>query len=70
MTEMTRECLELAMRNCVGRYDVRHIVRMRELAKDGLVKSVKTETGAWYELTEAGFQALVNDSGLVLPSEL
>lgn len=48
------EALELASKSCVGNYTTDHILALRRLKDQGLVRSVRGARSAWYELTVAG----------------
>jgi hypothetical protein len=58
LTPVEREALELAANRCVGHYTTEHIDAWALLAEEGLVRHVRSETGAWYEITDAGREAL------------
>lgn len=68
MTRVEREALELADRRCVGGYGLEHLHAWESLARRGLVRSVTSDRGAWYELTDAGRAALADQGAAGNPS--
>ena len=49
-----REALELAASNCVGNYTNEHVLALRKLEVNGLVRAKRNVRSAWYELTSRG----------------
>ena len=60
MTETDREALALANRRCESGHSLAHVRALKDLCRRGLVKNVRSDTGAWYELTPAGRMALAS----------
>jgi hypothetical protein len=58
MTRVEREALELAEKQCGGRYTVEHVAAWVHLEALGLICAVRAPDGAWYEITETGRVAL------------
>jgi hypothetical protein len=57
-SQVEREALELASRNCRGDYGAEHVSVWKELKARGLVRNVREGGSAWYELTGKGRVAL------------